>query len=73
MHTMKEKRAILQRHRKDERGSLALEHILFITAVVVITGAIYSFYDQIATYFNNITVTGAPTGVGSRTPGTAAP
>ena len=38
----------------DERGSLALEHVLFIGAVVALAGAIYAFYGQLDEYFEGI-------------------
>ncbi len=38
-----------------ERGSISLEYILYIGAVVLISGAIFGFYRQIGTYFNTLT------------------
>ena len=34
-----------------ERGSLALEQVLFIGAIVAIASAVWVFYDSIGSYF----------------------
>ena len=52
----------------DERGSLALEHVLFIGAVVAISAGLFVFYGRISTYFSNIDFATAPTGIGASNP-----
>lgn len=49
----------------DERGSLALEQVLFIGAVVTMGAGILSFYDDLSNYFRNFTVATPPTNVGA--------
>jgi uncharacterized protein (UPF0333 family) len=51
----------------DERGSLSLEHILFIGAVVLIAAGLGTFYGRIGNYFNDINL-GQATDVGSFNP-----
>lgn len=53
-----------------ERGSLSLEHILFIGAVVALSLGITVFYNNISTYFSGVGFATAPTGIGSTTAGT---
>ena len=48
-----------------ERGSLSLEHILFIGAVVLITAGLATFYGNINTYFSNVGFTAPPAAVGN--------
>jgi len=49
-----------------ERGSLALEHVLFIGAVVALSAGVFVFYDNLSNYFKNITFASSPTSFGSR-------
>ncbi len=51
----------------DERGSLSLEHILFIGAVVLIAAGLGAFYGRIGNYFNDINL-GQATDIGSFNP-----
>lgn len=53
--------------KNDERGSLSLEHILFIGAVVLIAAGLGTFYGRIGNYFNDINL-GQATDVGSFNP-----
>jgi uncharacterized protein (UPF0333 family) len=53
----------LNKVNKDEAGSLSLEHILFIGAVVLIAGGLGTFYTNLGDYFGNVNL-GAPTNVG---------
>ncbi|MBL7662752.1 hypothetical protein JNK13_08370 [bacterium] len=45
----------MKRNRKNERGSLSLEHVLFIAAIVVIGGVISQFFGAIGTFFTEAT------------------
>jgi len=56
---MKQKKVAL-----GERGSLSLEHILFIGAVVLITAGLATFYGNINTYFANVGFNAPPANVG---------
>ncbi|MCB0360742.1 MAG: hypothetical protein KDD44_13935, partial [Bdellovibrionales bacterium] len=47
--------------RADQRGSLALEQVLFIGAIVTMSVGLYSFYDDLRSYFDSFSVAGAPT------------
>ncbi|HMO18326.1 MAG TPA: hypothetical protein PKA63_06395 [Oligoflexia bacterium] len=51
----------------DERGSLSLEHILFIGAVVLIGAGLGAFYTNLGGYFQNVQL-GNPTNVGNFNP-----
>ncbi|MDR2338471.1 MAG: hypothetical protein LBE20_07550 [Deltaproteobacteria bacterium] len=52
---------ILNQLRKSkERGNLALEQILFITAVVLLSAGVAVFYDNLSSYFQTFSVTRAP-------------
>lgn len=48
-----------------ERGSLSLEHILFIGAVVLITAGLATFYGNMNTYFANVGFSAPPVNVGA--------
>jgi len=48
-----------------ERGSLALEQVLFIGAVVALAAGLFAFYDNLSSYFSGIGFADAPTNVGS--------
>jgi hypothetical protein len=39
---------------KNEKGSLALEQVLFIGAVVAMSAGIFAFYQDISGYFNGV-------------------
>ena len=55
-----------------ERGSLALEQILFIAAVVIMGGFIAGFYQEIGDYFDGASFAAPPTNIGDvRTSNTA--
>ena len=47
-----------------EKGSLALEHILFIGAVVALSAGLFIFYNNLSDYFANIGFSAPPTNVG---------
>ena len=57
--------------KSSERGSLSLEHILFIGAVVLITTGLATFYGNMNTYFSNIGFSASPTNIGSSSSGVA--
>lgn len=44
-----------------ERGSLALEQVLFIGAIITMSLGVFAFYENIATYFRNVSITALPT------------
>lgn len=48
---------------KRERGSLALEQVLFIGAIVAMSAGLFVFYDNVADYFRSIDMTALPTSV----------
>lgn len=39
-----------------QRGSLALEQILFIGAIVIMSSAVYAFYGKLGNYFQNFNI-----------------
>ena len=49
---------------KKEKGSLALEQILFIGAIVVMSGGIFAFYGEISDYFSTFKTVNAQTNFG---------
>ena len=51
----------------NEKGSLALEQVLFIGAIVLMSVGLYAFYDEIGDYFSNVSLSDAPTNIGSST------
>ncbi|MBP9838237.1 MAG: hypothetical protein KBC84_05945 [Proteobacteria bacterium] len=48
---------------RNEKGSLALEQVLFIGAVVTMSLGLFAFYDNISTYFKNFSISNLPTTV----------
>lgn len=50
------KRNKLRRFKDRECGSLALEQVLFIGAVVAMAVGVYSFYGELGQYFSNFKV-----------------
>ena len=55
---------ILRKLRNSQKGSLALEQVLFIGAIVTMSIGIYAFYGDLRSYFESFSVAQAPTGVG---------
>ena len=49
-----------------ERGNLALEQILFITAIVLLSAGVAVFYDNLSGYFREFSVGNAPTSLDDR-------
>ncbi len=43
-----------------EKGSISLEYILFVVAVVAVSGGILAFYTNIGDWFENITLPAQP-------------
>lgn len=43
-----------------ERGSLALEQVLFIGAIVALSAGIYAFYNRLGTYFQTVNIPTVP-------------
>ena len=48
---------------KGEEGSLALEHILFIGAIVALSAGLFIFYDRLSDYFESVDLSNLPTTV----------
>lgn len=46
--------------KENERGSLALEQVLFIGAIVAMSAGVYTFYGDLYTYFSTFQIEGAP-------------
>ncbi len=62
---MKQKRLLrIRRVLHEEKGSLALEHILFIGAIVALSAGLFVFYDRLSEYFSNVGFAAPPTNVG---------
>ena len=49
---------------KTDKGSLALEQVLFIGAIVALSAGLFVFYNNLADYFANIGFSTPPTGIG---------
>lgn len=50
---------------KKEKGSLALEQVLFIGAVVALAAGLFTFYDNLSNYFSGIGFSTPPSNFGS--------
>ena len=48
-------------NKNKEQGNLALEQILFITAIVLLSAGVATFYDNLSSYFKTFSVGSAPT------------
>lgn len=48
---------------KNQRGSLALEQILIISAIVTMSAGLFVFYDNISNYFRTFDLSALPTSV----------
>ena len=46
---------------RSERGSLALEQVLFIGAIVTMSLGLFAFYDNLSSYFRNFNIASLPT------------
>jgi hypothetical protein len=66
MRTYVQRLFSLSGKKNGEKGSLALEHILFIGAVVALSAGLFVFYDNLSTYFSNVDFADPPTNVGGR-------
>jgi len=53
--------------RKSEKGSLALEQVLFIGAIVALSAGIYAFYNRLGNYFQTVNIPTVPTASTSST------
>ena len=62
---LKSARLFHLRRPASEKGSLALEHVLFIGAVVALSAGVFIFYDNLSNYFKNVGFVKSPTGFGS--------
>lgn len=49
---------------RSEKGSLALEQVLFIGAVVALAAGLFAFYDNLAAYFSGIGFADSPSNFG---------
>lgn len=48
----------------NEKGSLSLEQVLYIGAVVAISGGLYAFYGNISSYLEDVGFSSAPSNLG---------
>jgi len=55
------KMKLLSVRRGSERGSLALEQVLFIGAIVALSAGIYAFYNRLGSYFQTVNIPTVPT------------
>lgn len=46
-----------KRKKNDEKGSVSLEHMLFVGAVVAVGAGVLAFYSSVGTYFEEFTPT----------------
>ena len=53
----------------EEKGSLALEQVLFIASVVTMSVGLFAFYGNIRDYFANISLATPPANIGALSPG----
>lgn len=51
----------MKKRNDNEKGSLALEQVLFIGAVIAMSAGVYAFYGNIETYFNGVAMPSSPT------------
>jgi len=49
----------------DEKGSLALEQVLFIGAVVAMAAGLFLFYENISGYLSSVGFSAAPVNIGN--------
>jgi hypothetical protein len=56
------KNRIIRKNENKERGSASLEQMLFVMAVVAISGGVYAFYDRIEVFFQNQPLPAGPDG-----------
>ena len=61
---MKTKLIAMRNRKNRERGSVALEHVLFIGAVVAVMTGVLAFYTNMGAYFSNVSMGDAPQNVG---------
>lgn len=66
-------RRILLQQTRDERGSLALEQVLFIGAVVIMSAGLFAFYDDLRSYFTQVDFSSVPTTVSAPSSGGTTP
>ncbi len=52
---------------QNERGSLALEQVLFIGAVLTMSVGLFAFYDNVANYLRSVNIAALPTQITTAT------
>lgn len=57
---MKTLRKKLFSDKNSEKGSLALEQVLFIGAIIAMSAGVYTFYGNIETYFSAVAIPASP-------------
>ena len=62
---MKQKLFSIRRTSRSEKGSLALEQVLFIGAIVALSAGLYVFYGNLSDYFRNVGFSAPPSNVGA--------
>lgn len=58
---MKEVKQKLFSVKNSEKGSLALEQVLFIGAIIAMSAGVYTFYGNIENYFSGVAIPSSPT------------
>lgn len=56
---------VVRKEAESEKGSLALEQVLFIGAVVALAAGLFAFYDNLSNYFSGIGFATPPANIGS--------
>ena len=62
---------VKRKQKHNERGSLALEQILIIAAIVTMSAGLFVFYDNVSTYFRTFNLSSLPTTVSASSNGTS--
>ena len=60
-------------HPLNQRGSLALEQVLFIGAIVAMSLGLFAFYGKLGSYFQNFDINGIATSIPTPSGGTSNP
>lgn len=58
---------------RKEKGSLALEQVLFIGAIVAFSAGLFAFYNNLSAYFSSVNLSNVPSTVNSPTGNSTGP
>jgi hypothetical protein len=58
----------MKKQNNKERGSLALEQVLFIGAIVAMSVGLFAFYDDMRVYFDGVNVNAVGNQIPAATP-----